>query len=505
MCIDKGRLIPYTRVMQVRVRYAPSPTGMQHIGGVRTALFNYFFAKASGGKFFLRIEDTDQGRLDPRAIQDIYDTFDWLGITLDEGPREGGPFGPYVQSERLALYQQYAQQLIDSGHAYRCFCTTEDLEKMRAAQTAAGLGTGYDRRCSKLAPAESAARLAAGERSVVRFRMPTEGETVIKDVLLGDVSWPNKDVSADPVILKADGFPTYHLAHAVDDHLMETSHVLRGQEWLPSAPLHVQLFRALGWEPPLYCHLSVIMGSDGHKLSKRHGSTSAQEFRLGGYVPAAMLNYVTLLGWSFDGEKDIFTKDELEKLFSLDKLSKSPAIFDYQRLDYYNGYWIRQLPDTEIARLIAPSLQTAGLVGTSGSISPAEMTLLSNGVPIARERLHKLSDAPGVLGFLFQEPPLDSPAIYLPKKQSADDVVAVLEKLLPELPGIAGRDDEANEQHFHGLAETWGMKVGQALMPLRLAVTGTTASPPLMASIRILGVAKAMQRVQAVIELLGKA
>ncbi len=491
--------LAYTAGMQVRVRYAPSPTGLQHIGGVRTALFNYFFAKASGGTFYLRIEDTDQGRYDERAVQDIYDTFAWLGITLDEGPREGGAFGPYIQSERIALYQAHAQKLIDSGHAYRCFCSAEDLEKMRAEQTAQGLGTGYNRRCRSTAPEEAARRVAAGERSVVRFKMPVEGSTVVRDILLGDVAWPNKDVSPDPVILKADGFPTYHLAHAVDDHLMQTSHVLRGQEWLPSAPLHVQLFQAFGWEAPVYCHLSMIMGADGHKLSKRHGSTSAQEFRLGGYVPEAITNYITLLGWSFDGEKDIFTKAEFENLFKLEKLSKSPAIFDYQKLDYYNGYWIRQLSDDKIAALIEPLMVNAGLIAEAAA---ANRALLTQAIPIARERLHKLTDAPAVLGFLFRAPPLADAAVYLPKKQTAAEVVAVLERLLPELAGISSRDDEANEHHFHGLAETWGLKVGQVLMPLRLAVTGTTASPPLMASIRLLGVEQAAARVAAVIEIL---
>lgn len=483
--------------MQTRVRYAPSPTGLQHIGGVRTALFNYFFAKATGGKFYLRIEDTDQGRFDERAVQDIYDTFAWLGIGLDEGPREGGAFGPYVQSQRLDLYRRYADQLVADGHAYKCFCTAQDLEQMRAAQAAAKTGTGYDKRCRRLDAAAAAERERAGDRYVVRFKVPESGETVVRDILLGDVSWPNKDISSDPVILKADGYPTYHLAHAVDDHLMQTSHVLRGQEWLPSAPLHVLLFRALGWEPPLYCHLSMIMGADGHKLSKRHGSTSAQEFRLGGYVPAAIINYITLLGWSAGGDQDVFAKTDLEKIFSLEKLSKSPAIFDYQKLDYYNGYWIRQMSDDALAELVAPVMEAAGLAaGGEGR------RLLADAMGIARERLHKLGDAPAVLGFLFKAPDLADPAILVPKKQSPAEVAAVLARLLPELDGAAGRGDEANEQHFHALAEAWGMKVGQVLMPLRLAVTGTTASPPLMASIRLLGVPEAKARVQAAIKAL---
>jgi len=491
----------YFDAMNVRVRYAPSPTGLQHIGGVRTALFNYFFAKSHNGVFYLRIEDTDQGRLDERAIQDIYDTFAWLGIKPDEGPREGGPFGPYVQSERIAIYREYAQKLLDSGHAYRCFCTSEELEAMRAQQTKDGLSTGYDRRCRKLDPATSAKRAAAGERHVIRFAVPYEGETTVKDVLLGDVVWPNKSINPDPVIMKADGFPTYHLAHPVDDHLMQTSHVLRGQEWLPSAPLHVLIFQAFGWTAPLYCHLSVIMGQDGHKLSKRHGSTSAQEFRLGGYLPEAIMNYITLLGWSFDGETEIFPKSELERLFSLEKLSKSPAVFDYQKLEHFNAHWIRQTDDAHLAALLLPWLQKASLVDSDNSDS---RILLLKAIPIARERLHKLSDAPAVLGFLFKEPPLSDLSIFIPKKQTALDVSQILAKLLPEIDAVFLHTDEENEAHFHDLSEKWGVKLGQVLMPLRLAVTGSTASPPLIASIRLLGPDETKKRVQAVLTGLSK-
>lgn len=494
----------YSASMSVRVRYAPSPTGLQHIGGVRTALYNYFFAKSMGGVFYLRIEDTDQGRYDQRAVDDIYETFAWLGISLDEGPREGGAFGPYVQSERIGLYTKAAEDLIATGKAYRCFCTADDLEKMRAEQTARGEGTGYDRRCRHLDPASAASRAQAGERHVVRFKLDTEGETPVKDILLGTVNWPNKDVSPDPVILKADGFPTYHLAHAVDDHYMQTTHVLRGQEWLPSAPLHVQLFKAFGWEAPVYCHLSMIMGSDGHKLSKRHGSTSAQEFRKGGYVREAVINYVTLLGWSFDGEKTMFAKEELESIFSLEKLSKSPAVFDYQKLDWFNGTYIRQLSDADLADRLLPFMVESGSFAGGPGVNPSqdELTVFRAAITVARERLVKLTDGPGVLGFLFADPPLSDPALYVPKKQSAADVANVLEKHIPELAKVDSRTDEENEAHFHGLAELWDMKLGQILMPLRLAVTGTSASPPLMASIRLLGKDRAIARVQAVIGLL---
>ncbi len=486
--------------MKTRVRYAPSPTGLQHIGGVRTALFNYFFAKASGGEFFLRIEDTDQSRYDDRAVEDIYETLAWLGIELDEGPREGGEFGPYVQSQRVELYKTHSQKLVNDDKAYACFCSSEDLERMREQQTAdGGASTGYDRRCRDLDPNVAAGRIASGEKHVIRFKGALLGETMVNDILLGEVAWPNKNINPDPVILKSDGFPTYHLAHVVDDHFMQTSHVLRGQEWLPSAPLHVQIFEAFAWQAPIYCHLSMIMGSDGHKLSKRHGSTSAQDFRLAGYLPEAIINYITLLGWSFDGERELFEKQDLEKLFTLEKLSKSPASFDYQKLDWFNAHYLRSLDHERLCHLIVPEMQKAGLF--AGNLTEHAI-LLSQALPIARDRLHKLSDAPIVLGFLFAEPDLSKPELIVPKKQNTADVCAILEKAQTAFVGFLDRSDEQNEAHFHQLAQDWGLKLGQLLMPLRLVLTGTSASPPLMPSIRLLGLEKTTRRLAKAIQTL---
>jgi glutamyl-tRNA synthetase len=488
--------------MSVRVRYAPSPTGLQHIGGVRTALFNYFLAKASGGSFFLRLEDTDQERYDERAVQDLYDTFTWLGIKLDEGPREGGQYGPYIQSERLELYHQQAQNLIQTGRAYYCFCTAAELETRRAARTTLGLPPGYDRHCRALDPIESAKRAASGESHVIRFAVPLEGQISFHDELLGEVTWPNKDIIADPVLLKTDGFPTYHLAHPVDDHYMATSHVLRGQEWLPSTPLHVLLFRAFSWPVPRYCHLSVIMGPDGQKLSKRHGSTSAQEFRQAGYLPEAIINYVSLLGWSLDDKTEIFSAENLCRVFSLEKLSKNPATFDYQKLDWFNGYWIRQLTDERLSELLLPWLLQAGLVSPDQPSQKKAIAMLLAALPIAKERIHKLSDAAAVLGFLFQAPALTNPEHFIPKKQTAVEVATILERLLVELPQLPTRSDADNEAYFQALAEQWTIKLGSLLMPLRLAITGTAASPPLMSSIGLIGIAEATRRVQATIKLL---
>jgi len=314
--------------MEVRVRYAPSPTGLQHIGGVRTALFNYLFARSKGGKFILRLEDTDQTRYDPAYVQNLYDTFEWLGIHWDEGPDVGGPAAPYTQSQRFALYKEHAEKLVAMGQAYYCFCTEERLEKIRKErEESKSSETGYDRHCRTIDPAEAARRVQAGESHVIRLKIPLGEVTRFHDHLLGDIEWKNDDVNPDPVLLKSDGFPTYHLANVVDDHLMQVTHVLRAQEWIPSTPLHVIMYKAFGWEHPEYCHLPMVMGQDGKKLSKRHGATSIDEFRRQGYLPEALINYVALLGASYEEGKDIYTLAELAERFSLDKLNKAPALF----------------------------------------------------------------------------------------------------------------------------------------------------------------------------------
>src|SRR5690554_701526 len=280
--------------MKVRVRYAPSPTGLQHIGGIRTALFNYFFARANKGKFILRIEDTDQSRYDEKAVEDLYATLKWLGIDWDEGPVVGGPYAPYQQSERFELYKEYAEKLIDDGKAYRCYCTSERLEKVRQEQTESkSKVVGYDRHCRNLSKEEIASLEKEGKSSVVRFKIPLEGKTVVEDLLMGSISRRNSDISPDPVLLKSDGFPTYHLANVIDDHFMEISHIMRAQEWIPSGPLHVLLYEAFGWETPKFCHLPMVMGKDGQKLSKRHGSTAVKEFIEQGYLSEALINYVS--------------------------------------------------------------------------------------------------------------------------------------------------------------------------------------------------------------------
>ncbi len=317
--------------MDVRVRYAPSPTGLQHIGGVRTALFNYFFARSMGGKFILRVEDTDRERYSEESLKDLYDTLEWLGIDWDEGPGKGGEYGPYVQSERSELYRKYADQLVDEGNAYHCFCTSERLNDLRETQKKDKKNYGYDRHCRNLSEEEIKKKKEEGLKSVIRLKIPLEGKTSFDDLILGTVTRKNKDISPDPVLLKSDGFPTYHLANVIDDHFMGITHILRAQEWIPSGAMHVLLYKAFGWEPPAYCHLPMVMGKDGQKLSKRHGSTSVVDFRNRGYLPEAIINYVTMVGWAYDDSREFFTKEELEKLFTLEKINKAPGVFDYKK------------------------------------------------------------------------------------------------------------------------------------------------------------------------------
>ena len=484
--------------MGVRVRYAPSPTGYQHIGSVRTALYNYLYSRRTGGTFVLRIEDTDRKRFVPEALQDIYDTFEWLGFRWTEGPDTGGPFGPYVQSERLAIYQGHAEKLLEQGKAYRCYCTAERLESLRkqqeAGESADPSAQGYDRHCRNLSESERKSLEASGNPSVIRLAIPLEGSTSFTDTLLGGITVENKSINPDPVLVKSDGFPTYHLAFVVDDHLMEVSHVLRGQEWLSSAPVHFILYRAFGWEPPVFCHLPTIMGKDGHKLSKRLGSASVRDFRAQGYLPEALLNCIAMVGWSYDGTRELFTLKELEELFDIEKLNKSPGVFDYQKLEWFNGMYIRAKSRTELAALIAPYLKQAGLPGDDG-------TILEGIAGLVQERVKVLSEVPGMVRFIFEEPPAPAPEDLLPKKADAAGTIEALHRLEALLPELDGAPDAA-EARLRALADELGLKLGDLLMPLRVAVTGSKVSPPLVQSIRVMGVQEARRRAARAIAIL---
>ncbi len=484
--------------MEVRVRYAPSPTGLQHIGGVRTALFNYFFAKSSGGKFILRVEDTDRERYSDESLQDLYDTLDWLGVKWDEGPVVGGPYGPYIQSERTAIYQEYAKKLVDMGKAYYCYCTSERLERLREKQIAEKSPVqGYDGHCRDLTDEQRKELEAQGFKPVIRLKVPREGSTTFHDVLMGDITRENKDVSPDPVLLKSDGFPTYHLANVIDDHLMGITHIMRAQEWIPSGPLHVLLYEAFGWEVPTYCHLPMVMGSDGHKLSKRHGSTSVRDFRAKGYLPEALLNYVSLVGWSYDGEKEFFTREELEKCFSLEKINKAPGVFDYQKLDWFNAQYIRQKSDKELADLLMPYLKQAGRLDDSG------YDRLLAFVPGVRDRLTLLSDIVAMTDFLEDHGEPDA-AILIPKKMDAASSLSSLKTVYELVKDdlAKGRTDDELQNDMCELAQRLGIKNAGVFNPLRAAVTGLQVSPPPFSCIHLLGEEESYRRIERAIEVL---
>ena len=515
---------------EVRVRYAPSPTGMQHIGGVRTALFNYLYARSKGGKFILRLEDTDRTRYDEKYVQNLYDTMAWLGIDWDEGGEKGGEYGPYVQSERFELYKKYAMKLIENGEAYYCFCDAERLDRIRKIQTENKMAPGYDRNCRHLTPEEVKANLDAGKPYVIRLKVPMEGTTKFSDHILGDIEWKNEDISPDPVLLKSDGFPTYHLANIVDDHMMKISHVMRAQEWIPSTPLHVQMYKSFGWEHPEFCHLPMVNGSDGKKLSKRHGSTSLNEFRARGYLPQAIVNYVALLGCSYEDGRDMYTLEELGKLFKLEHLNKAPAVFDYKKLEWYNGQYIRALTDEQLYQWTLPFITGTGdatleinpdnpqpkpkvgpeysgvamgpdgepvCTDTSMGMDSAEVKrqLLAL-MPLIKERLHFLTDAAEMVHFLFTEPAVPPKTDIIPKKLDEAKTKEVLEKAKTFVAEIFGKSHEEAEELAKKYAEELGIKLGDFMMPVRMAVTGSRVSPPLIGSIWILGKEKAVARIE---------
>ncbi len=518
--------------MEVRVRYAPSPTGMQHIGGVRTALFNYLFSRSMGGKFILRLEDTDRTRYGEEFVQNLYETLEWLGIEWDEGGSKDGPYGPYVQSERFELYKKHAHELVEMGQAYYCFCNEERLNDLRTRQAQEKGALGYDRHCRTLSEKEVKKNLDEGKPYVIRLKIPLEGVTRFHDKLLGDIEWKNEDISPDPVLLKTDGFPTYHLANIIDDHFMKITHVMRAQEWIPSTPLHVILYNAFGWEHPEYCHLPMVNGKDGQKLSKRHGSTSVNEFRARGYVPQALVNYVAMLGCSYEEGRDVFPLADLERLFKLEHLNKAGAVFDYKKLEWFNGQYIRLMSDEKLLNSLLPYI-----TGTGDALLPVNISeefpaphsgpeysgismnkdgTLSSGIlsdeeiraklltlmPLIKERLQYLTEAGDKIAFIFKPMPVLTQADIIPKKLDAAKTREVLEASKAFISSLPGLDHEAQENLAKSSAEKLGVKLGDFMMPIRMAVTGSKVSPPLMGSILALGIEESLFRVEKALQLL---
>lgn len=476
----------------VRTRYAPSPTGFMHVGNLRTALYEYLVAKSQDGAFVLRLEDTDQERYVEGAVDVIYRTLDRVGLKHDEGPDVGGQYGPYIQSQRLDTYKPYAEQLVREGKAYYCFCTKERLESLKSEDSFGG----YDRHCRDLPQEEVQRLLDAGTPYVIRQKVPLTGSTTYTDAVFGEITIENKEIE-DQVLIKTDGYPTYNFANVIDDHLMHITHVVRGCEYLTSTPKYKMLYEALGWEEPVYIHLPLIMGKneDGSvsKLAKRHGSTSFEGLVEEGYLPEVIINYIALLGWAPRDNQEVFTLRELEENFSVDRISKSPAVFDYDKLNWFNSEYIKAMSDEEFRAHAMPFYQEV----FGGTDKPWEVL-----DSILRARLTKFNEIPGLLGFFTELP--DYPADFFINKKSKTNLEnspEMLKAAISVLEQLPAWELDAIHEALIGLAQKLEVKNGTLLWPVRIAAAGTLVTPGgAMEILAVLGREEALRRLKLGLE-----
>jgi glutamyl-tRNA synthetase len=472
----------------VRVRFAPSPTGFLHVGGARSALFNWLFAKRMGGKFLLRIEDTDQSRYNEAALHDLIRDLKWLGLEWDEGPGIEGPHAPYFQSQRLPLYKEAAEDLVKRGKAYRCFCTSERLDALRKRQEDNGLPPGYDRCCRELEPEAAEARAAAGEAHVIRFKAPLEGRTVFRDLIRGEIEYQNH-VLDDLVLFKTDGFPTYHLASVVDDHAMEITHVLRGDEWIPSTPRHVLLYQAFGWTPPVFCHLPVILAPGGGKLSKRKGAVSVGEYREKGYLPEALFNFLALLGWSPGDEREKMSIEEMVAAFDIGKIHPKSAAFDEVKLEWLNGQYLIEVPAERLYDEVARLLELRGY----GSDLEAQPGMLACHVKLLKERSKRIDELVDTGLYFWRDPSeYEEKAAKKHWTASASERMTEFVKLLE---AQADWSAAALEALYKAQAEAMGCKFAELIHPTRLAVSGLSFGPGLFELLEALGKERCVRRI----------
>jgi len=471
---------------EVRTRFAPSPTGYMHVGNLRTALYTYLIARHNNGKFILRIEDTDQGRLVEGAVDVIYKTMKECHLEHDEGPDIGGPVAPYIQTERRPFYMEYAELLMDKGHAYRCFC-----EKSESEEDSGEFGRGDDP-CRALSREQSDARAAAGEAFVIRQRIPHEGTTTFHDEIFGDITVENKTLD-DQVLMKRDGLPTYNFANVVDDHMMGITHVVRGNEYLSSAPKYNLLYEGFGWDIPKYVHCSPVMRDAQHKMSKRHGDPSYEDLIAQGYLTDAVINYVALLGWSPGGEQEIFSIDELKEVFEMSGISKSPAIFDIEKLRYFNSAYIRAMSAEDFAKVAEPFIRQA--VKNENYDAAAIASLL-------QQRTEVLTDIPEKLDF-FDELPEYGTELFVHKKSKSDEASSkdVLSKVIPVFEALENWDDESILDAMVKMAEAEGVKNAKIMWPVRIAAAGKSVTPGGAVEIcRILGREETLRRLNIGLE-----
>ena len=474
----------------VKVRFAPSPTGYPHLGNVRTALFNWLFARHHNGTFVLRIEDTDVARRVEGAVDVILDSLRWLGLDCDEGP--------YFQSQRLPIYHESAQKLLDEDHAYLCYCSPQRLEAMRQEQMKRKQPPKYDRRCRDLTQGERTELKAGGLSPVVRFKTPLEGETAFDDLIYGRVTFKHETLD-DFVLLKSDGYPTYHLANIVDDHLMAISHVLRAEEWLSSTPRHVLLYQALNWQPPRFAHLPMILGPDRAKLSKRHGATNINEYQQQGYLPDAMVNFLALLGWSLDDRTELLSREELIKHFSLERVGKTAAIFNREKLEWMNGIYLRRLSLAEFVRRAMPFLDR----DLPESVRrPLDESYVSQVLALIQERAKTLAEVTPLADFFFVDEPQHELG-HFPKgrldDKSASRAIATASQKLEKL---AAWDAVTLESVLRPLAAELNLRTGEFFGLLRVAITGRTAAPPLFQTMAVLGKEKCLKRLKVALQVL---
>ncbi|MBM4446606.1 MAG: glutamate--tRNA ligase [Chloroflexi bacterium] len=471
----------------VRVRFAPSPTGYPHLGNIRTALFNWLFARHNNGLFILRIEDTDVARLVDGATDIILESLRWLGLDWDEGP--------YFQSQRLELYREVADRLLKQESAYHCYCSPQRLESMRQEQIKRKQPPGYDRHCRNLTQKQKIEMEASGIIPVVRFKSSLDGQTSFNDLLRGQIVFENSTLD-DFVLLKSDGYPTYHLANIVDDHVMEISHILRADEWLSSTPRHVLLYLALRWQPPQFAHLPMILGTDRSKLSKRHGATAITEYREQGYLPEAMFNFLVLLGWSLDDKTELLTREEIVKHFSLERISRTAAVFNKDKLDWMNGVYLRGLSAERFAQRATPFLER----DLPAEINrPFDIGYIRQIVPLVQERAKTLAEVPQLSDFFFADEVEYDIGLLLGKIEKAEAIKS-LQASVAEMDNLKNWDAASLEAVFRPLAEERELKTSVFFGLLRVAVTGRTAAPPLFQTMEVLGRELCLKRLRAALD-----
>ncbi len=476
---------------KTRLRFAPSPTGFLHLGNLRTALFGYLLTKNMGGKFILRLEDTDQKREVEGSLNKLIDILSWIGIKFDEGPHTTGNYGPYIQSERIAIYNKYIEKLLEDNLAYRCFCTEERLTEMRTKQEENKQAPRYDRHCRNRSEEDIKKKLAAGRKFVIRQKLPEEGEIIVHDELRGDIKFKASDLD-DHVLIKSNGIPTYQFANIVDDHLMEITHVTRGDEWLSSFPKNILLYEAFGWTPPKYIHLPLILNKTGGKLSKRQGDVFVENYRDKGYLPEAIVNFCALLGWHPKNDQEILSLNDLEKEFNIDGVGVSPAIFDVEKLDYYNGHYLRQKSLDKIVELAKPYLEEAGK-------PVANQETLKKFVSLAQDRMKKLSDVVELTEFLFALPNYEHELLCW-KTQGIKDAKNNLREIALELIKI--KDEDWTKENLEKIVFAWlkenDKKTGDYLWPLRVSLSGLKNSPGPFEIAWALGKSETLERIEHV-------